>query len=52
MKEVRKKKKTKKTSLIFYFVAATTISTALVLVTILEGNRIKRENELLSYEVW
>lgn len=47
-----RKQKIKKTSLVFYFVAATTITTALVLVTILEGNRIKRENELLSYEVW
>jgi len=52
MKVNKLKKKAKKLNLALYFVAATTVTTVLVLVTILEGNRIKRENELLSYEVW
>ena len=35
-----------------YFVAIAAVSATIILVTILEGNRIKKENELLSYEVW
>jgi hypothetical protein len=36
----------------FFFLAFTAITAAVVVVTILEGSRIKKENELLSYEVW
>lgn len=36
----------------FYFLTFTVLTAAIVYVTILEGNRVKRENELLSYEVW
>lgn len=46
-------KKTKsviKTSLIFF--AVTTVTTFMVAAIILEGRRVKRENELLEYEVW
>ncbi len=35
-----------------YFVTFAAVSATIILVTILEGNRIKNENELLSYEVW
>ena len=35
-----------------YFVAIAAVSATIMVVTILEGNRIKKENELLSYEVW
>ena len=35
-----------------YFVAIAAVSATIILATILEGNRIKKENELLSYEVW
>ena len=43
---------TKKLVGLFYFVAVAAITTFAVVVTITEGNRIKKENELLSYEVW
>lgn len=52
MKSQKSKKKTKNISLAIYFIAATTLTASMVLITILEGHRIKRENELLSYEVW
>ena len=35
-----------------YFVAIAAVSATIILATILEGNRIKKENELLSYDVW
>ena len=35
-----------------YIVAIAAVSATIILATILEGNRIKKENELLSYEVW
>ncbi|MGN6531694.1 MAG: hypothetical protein ACTHK0_08070 [Ginsengibacter sp.] len=48
-----KDKKTKgKSCVAFYFLAATLVTTAAVFITIKEGRRIKKENELLSYEVW
>ena len=34
------------------FVAIAAVSASIILATVLEGNRIKKENELLSYEVW
>ena len=43
---------TKKLAGVFYFVAVAAVTTFAVVVTITEGNRIKKENELLSYEVW
>jgi hypothetical protein len=46
------KKKKNKCSNSYYFLAVTAISALAVLVTIKEGRRIKKENELLSYEVW
>jgi len=36
----------------FYFLTFTVLTAAVVMVTIVEGNRIKKENELLAYEVW
>lgn len=45
-------KKKKNCKAAFYFLAITAVTTVAVVVTILEGNRIKRENELLAYEVW
>lgn len=36
----------------FLFLAATTVTTFAVAAVILEGRRVKRENELLKYEVW
>jgi hypothetical protein len=45
-------KKKKNSHVAFYFLAFTAITAAVVVVTILEGNRIKKENELLAYEVW
>ena len=45
------KKKRKGVSAI-YFLAVAVVATAAVFLTIKEGNRIKMENELLSYEVW
>ena len=48
------KKKTKKKPLLnaFLFLTITTVTAAVVLVTVLEGNRVKRENKLLEYDVW
>jgi hypothetical protein len=37
---------------ILYFLAIAAVTTMAVVVTVTEGNRIRRENELLSYEVW
>jgi hypothetical protein len=45
-----KKKKRGKGAI--YFFAATAITTAAFIYLIKEGQRIKIENELLSYEVW
>ena len=43
-------KSTLKNTLIFFVV--TTVTTFAVAAIILEGRRVKRENELLEYEVW
>ena len=45
-------KKKKKGVSVIYFLAVAIVTTAAVVLTIKEGNRIKVENELLSYEVW
>lgn len=45
-------KKKKKTQNIFYFFAVTAVTAAACIFIIREGQRIKIENELLSYEVW
>ena len=45
-------KKKKNSHVAFYFLAFTALTAAVVVVTIIEGNRIKKENELLAYEVW
>lgn len=45
-------KKKKRGVSVLYFLAVTILTTAAVVLTIKEGNRIKVENELLSYEVW
>jgi len=42
----------KKAAGVLYFLAIAAITTVAVMITITEGNRIKVENELLSYEVW
>ena len=52
MKTSTCRKGNKKLLGIFYFLAVMAITTFTVVVTITEGNRIKAENELLSYEVW
>ncbi len=44
--------KKQKCSNSIYFLAFTALSALAVLVVIKEGKRIKKENELLSYEVW
>lgn len=44
--------KNKKGCAAFYFLAVAALMAAAVVITIKEGNRIKVENELLSYEVW
>ena len=36
----------------FIFFAVTTVTTFVIAAVILEGRRVKRENELLEYEVW
>ena len=36
----------------FIFLTVTTVTTFVVAAVILEGRRVKRENELLEYEVW
>ena len=45
-------KKNNNCKVVVYFLTFTVLTTVAVVATILEGNRIKRENELLSYEVW
>lgn len=45
-------KKKKKGRSAFYFLAVAIVTTAAVVITIKEGQRIRAENELLSYEVW
>lgn len=45
-------KKRKKAKGVFYFLAITAITAAACVFVIKEGQRIKIENELLSYEVW
>ena len=36
----------------FIFLTVTTMTTFAVAAVVLEGRRVKRENELLKYEVW
>ena len=45
-------KKKKKTKSAFYFFVITAVTAAACVFIIREGQRIKNENELLSYEVW
>lgn len=45
-------KKKKKARSVFYFFAVTAVTAAACIFIIKEGQRIKIENELLSYEVW
>jgi len=45
-------KKKKKGCTAFYFLAVAAVTAAVIFITIKEGDRIKVENELLSYEVW
>lgn len=45
-------KKKKKAVSAIYFLTVVLVTAATVILTIKEGNRIKIENELLSYEVW
>ncbi len=45
-------KKSKKLKSTFYFLAFAAITTVAFIYVIKEGKRIKKENELLSYEVW
>ncbi|MEO5501534.1 MAG: hypothetical protein ABIR31_08840 [Ginsengibacter sp.] len=52
MKEKYPSKKRKHFKWGFYFVTIAAISATIIFATVLEGNRIKKENELLSYEVW
>ena len=52
MNKPTRNKKKKKRSSAFYFLAVAIVTTVAVVLTIKEGNRIKVENELLSYEVW
>lgn len=52
MEQSNPKKEKKKCQGAFYFLAFTALTAAVVFVTVLEGNRIKKENELLAYEVW
>jgi hypothetical protein len=52
MKKSTCHKKNRKLAGVMYFLAVAAITTFAVVVTITEGNRIKAENELLSYEVW
>lgn len=41
-----------KTRTVFYFIAITALTAIAFTFVIKEGQRIKMENELLSYEVW
>lgn len=52
MEDKKEKKKCGNAVGILYFLAVAAVTTFAVMVTITEGNRIKVENELLSYEVW
>jgi hypothetical protein len=52
MESSRCKPKNKKSKSVLYFFAFTAITTAALILIIKEGQRIKVENELLSYEVW
>jgi hypothetical protein len=52
MRNSLKPKKRKKTKEVLYFFAATAVTAAAFIYLIKEGQRIKIENELLSYEVW
>lgn len=52
MHSVKNKEKKKKCGSAVYFIAFTAIAAVAVLATIKEGRRIKKENELLAYEVW
>lgn len=45
-------KKSKKGKGLFYFFAITAVTAVAFMYIIKEGDRIKIENELLSYEVW
>ena len=45
----KKKKKGRST---LYFLAVALVTAAIVVITIKEGDRVREENELLSYEVW
>lgn len=49
---MKNKDKKKNCNSTFYFIAFAAVATVAVLATIKEGRRIKRENELLAYEVW
>lgn len=52
MEDKKEKKKCSNVAGILYFLAVAAVTTFAVVVTVTEGNRIKIENELLSYEVW
>lgn len=52
MKKGNASKKIKYLKCGIYLVAIAAVSATIILATILEGDRIKKENELLSYEVW
>ncbi len=52
MHNVCQSKKRKKGRGALYFLAITAITAAACIFIIKEGQRIKIENELLSYEVW
>jgi len=45
-------KRRMKSSRVLYFFAAAAITTVAFIYLVKEGQRIKVENELLSYEVW
>lgn len=52
MSKPGKNKMKKKSCAVFYFLATAIVTTAVVVITIQEGRRIKAENELLSYDVY
>jgi t-SNARE complex subunit (syntaxin) len=52
MKKVHSAKKKKHLKWGICFMTIAVLSATVIMATILEGNRIKKENELLSYEVW
>lgn len=47
-----KSKTTRKAKNAFYFMTVAAITTLAFLFIVKEGQRIKKENELLAYEVW